>query len=49
MLRVARARGERESLIGQAINALDRRIDLPFSIQPIAEDIDEPDPPEPVT
>ena len=43
MLRVARAEGRRESLIGRGINALDRKVDLPFSIQPIADDITEPE------
>lgn len=49
MLRVARARGQRESLIGRAINAMDRRVDLPFSILPIADDITEPEAVERVT
>ena len=48
-LRVALARGERPSRIGHLVNAVDRRIDLPFSIQPIAEDVEEPDAVERVT
>lgn len=48
-LRVALDRGDRPSRIGRLINALDRRVDLPFSIQPIAEDIEEPEAIERVT
>lgn len=40
-LRVARAKGEREPVIGRMLNAVDRRVNLPFSIQPIAEDIED--------
>lgn len=40
-LRLAIARGNRGSLQGRLLNAMDRRYDLPTSIQPIAEGVEE--------
>lgn len=40
-LRVARASGAPEPRIGRLLNAVDRKVNLPFSIQPIAEDMHE--------
>ena len=42
-LRLAHAQGKRGSLQGRLLNALDRRVDLPTSIQPIAEGVEEPE------
>lgn len=43
-LRIAQAHGQRPSRMGRLLNAIDRRIDLPFSINPIAEDISHASP-----
>ncbi len=40
-LRVARAHGQPESRRARLMNAIDRRIDLPLSIRPIAEGVDD--------